>query len=336
MEYSGETFFDRWSFFDQADNLTHGDAQFVSMSDAKKEGLIAVNDAGHAIMRVDNTSTLSFGDKRQSIRITSKDRFKVGSVWIADFVHVPFGCSTWPSFWSVAPDWPSGGEIDTFEGVNDVKNNRMTLHTEPGCEQVNATQTSTLVNSTDCNYLLDGNQGCVTSDPDVSSYGEAFAAAGGGLYITEFAESGISIWFFNRSSIPSTIAVDNITNFDTKDFGIPVANWPDTGCDINTFFKPQNLLFDITLCGDLAGLSSVFAETCPGDCYIDWVTGPSSNYDNAYFEVRSVKIYGSGPITASNVIKANGSQSLKMGRKKSEWGVLLVLGLCILGWIFLL
>lgn len=33
--------------------------------------------------------------------------------------------------WSVAPNWPAGGEIDTFEGINDVKNNRMTLHTEP-------------------------------------------------------------------------------------------------------------------------------------------------------------------------------------------------------------
>ena len=33
--------------------------------------------------------------------------------------------------WSVAENWPAGGEIDTFEGINDVKNNRMTLHTEP-------------------------------------------------------------------------------------------------------------------------------------------------------------------------------------------------------------
>lgn len=45
-------------------------------------------------MRVDNTTNISFGDKRNSIHITSKDQFKVGSVWIADFLHVPFGVST--------------------------------------------------------------------------------------------------------------------------------------------------------------------------------------------------------------------------------------------------
>ena len=40
-------------------------------------------------------------------------------------------CSVWPAFWSTAPSWPVGGEIDTFEGINNVMNNRMTLHTEP-------------------------------------------------------------------------------------------------------------------------------------------------------------------------------------------------------------
>ncbi|KAI5123088.1 hypothetical protein M0805_001444 [Coniferiporia weirii] len=305
MEYSGESFFDGWTFLDNVDNSTNGNVQFVSNSVAQKSNLAFVNDAGNAIMRVDNSSTIGFGQNRNSFHITTKNRFTAGSVWIADFLHVPFGCSTWPAFWSVAPDWPVGGEIDTFEGVNDVTNNRMTLHTDPGCTQVNATQTSTIVNSTDCNYLLDGNQGCVTTDPDDSSYGQAFALAGGGIYVTEFAGSGISVWHFNRSSIPSSLSGDNVTSFDISTLGTPVANWPNTGCDISTYFRPQNLVFDITLCGDLAGLASVFAETCSGDCYVDWVTGSPSNYDDAYFEVRSVKIYGSGPLPMSNVIQAS-------------------------------
>lgn len=86
----------------------------------------------------------------------------------------------------------------------------MTLHTEPvsdssnsalfsidflekqGCVQRNAIQTSKLVNSTDCSYLLNGNQGCSVTDHETSSYGEAFHKAGGGLFVTEFAEKGIS------------------------------------------------------------------------------------------------------------------------------------------------
>ena len=68
------------------------------MPDAKKGGLISINDAKNAIIRVDNTSTLGFGDKRNSVRITSKDRFKVGSVWIADFLLVPYGVRLFLSF----------------------------------------------------------------------------------------------------------------------------------------------------------------------------------------------------------------------------------------------
>lgn len=130
------------------------------------------------------------------------------------------------------------------------------------------------------------------------------------------------VWFFNRSSIPSALQ-GNASSFDTKSLGTPVSNWPSTGCDVNTFFRPQQLVFDITLCGDLyvkhlsfkpllcssslsfsAGLSSVFAETCPGDCYVDWVLGSPSNFDNAYFEVQSVKIYESG---ANDIILASSS-----------------------------
>ena len=44
-------------------------------------------------MRVDNYTNLQFGDKRDTIHITSLDLFTVGSVWIADMLHVPFGVS---------------------------------------------------------------------------------------------------------------------------------------------------------------------------------------------------------------------------------------------------
>jgi hypothetical protein len=41
-----------------------------------------------------------------------------------------------------------------------------------------------------------------------------------------------------------------------------------------------------------AGNPQVFNETCSGTCYNDFVIGPPSNYDNAYFEVRSVQVFG--------------------------------------------
>ena len=42
-------------------------------------------------MKVDNTTAVPFNDKRNTVRISTKDRFAVGSVWIADMLHVPFG-----------------------------------------------------------------------------------------------------------------------------------------------------------------------------------------------------------------------------------------------------
>jgi hypothetical protein len=73
-----------------------------------------------------------------------------------------------------------------------VHNSQTSLHTEPGCTAANAVQTSTLVNSTDCSFKTNSNEGCVVEDPDPNSYGAAFAAAGGGMFVTELAESGIS------------------------------------------------------------------------------------------------------------------------------------------------
>ncbi|KAF8587678.1 glycoside hydrolase family 16 protein [Ramaria rubella] len=289
-EYSGSSFFDRWQFYNNFDNLTNGDAFFVSQQVASSAQLAFVNSAGNAIIKVDNTTTVPFNQKRNTVRISSTDLYGVGSLWVADMTHVPFGCSVWPAWWSQAPNWPQGGEIDTFEGVNQVTHNQMTLHTEPGCNlNQSATTFSGMVNSTDCSSSDNSNEGCIITDPSTQSYGAAFAQAGGGVFVTEFAEKGISIWFFSRSSVPASLQNDN-GSVDTSTLGTPVASYPSQGCDTNTFFQPQNLIIDITLCG-VAGNPTVFNETCTGICYNDYVIGPPSTYDNAFFEIKSIKAF---------------------------------------------
>lgn len=305
-EYIGQNFFDDWAFYNHFDNLTNGDTFFVGSQQAAQDKLAFVNGAGNAIMKVDNTSKVDFNDKRNSIRISSKDRYTVNSLWIADILHLPYGCSVWPAWWSSAPNWPDGGEIDTLEGVNQVTMGHMALHTAPGCIQSNSSvQTSKLVNTTDCSTLVNNNEGCTVTTPG-ASYGEPFAAAGGGVFVTEFASKGISIWFFPRSAVPRSL-LGNQSSIDTSTLGTPTGNWPADGCNVNQFFEPQELVFEIALCGDFAGNSAIFQQTCTGLCYDDWVLGPASNFDTAYFEVQYVRVYGQpGELT---VISSGASRS---------------------------
>ncbi|KZV70420.1 glycoside hydrolase family 16 protein [Peniophora sp. CONT] len=289
-DFSGTTFFDKWTFYDNFDNLTNGDVIWVSEETARSTNLAYVNAAGNAIMKVDNHTQVASNQKRNSVRIASNDEFRVGSVFVADMLHVPFGCSVWPAWWSQAPHWPSGGEIDMFEGVNMVTHNQYALHTEDGCTISNPLQTG-IDNSTNCAASANSNQGCVVTDTSTQSYGESFASSGGGVFVTEFAESGISIWFFSRSEVPSSLS-GNSSTIDTSAFGTPSANYPTDSCNIDKFFSAQHLIFDITLCGDFAGNPTVFAQTCSGSCYSDYVIGSPTNYDNAYFEVQHVRVYG--------------------------------------------
>lgn len=318
-EYYGSSFFNEWTFYNNYDNLTNGDVNYVSAQNATAYKLAYVDTAtNHAIIKVDNTSTVVYDNKRNSIRIASVDSFGVGSLWVADMYHVPYGCSVWPAWWSQAPLWPQGGEIDTFEGINTNTQNQMSLHTETGCTAVSQNQTSTLVASTNCSYAANSDQGCIVTDPSTASYGAGFASSGGGAFVTEMASTGISIWFFPRSQIPSSLS-GNGSIIDTSTFGIPVANWPSTGCNIAQFFQPQNLIFDITLCGDWAD-GVTWNSTCSGICYNNWVMGNGTDYNNAYFEVGYVRVFSTeGTNTVvSPTTSASGSSSTASGSATSS------------------
>lgn len=111
--YEGERFFDGWDFWKDADP-THGTVDYVDQAAAKAAGLISAS-AKSAVMRVDNTTRLAPGANRKSVRIHSKEPVKLGSLVIADILRMPFGCATWPAYWTHGPNWPNGGEIVGFD-----------------------------------------------------------------------------------------------------------------------------------------------------------------------------------------------------------------------------
>ncbi|GJJ15414.1 hypothetical protein Clacol_009690 [Clathrus columnatus] len=302
--YAGPTFFDDWIYYNNFDNLTNGDAIFVSKEVATADNLTFINSAGNAVIRVDNFTQVPFNIKRNTVRISTAQQYGVGSVWTADMIHGPFGCSVWPAWWSQSLTWPAGGEIDTFENVNQATANQISLHTNPGCSLSNTANFTGNVISSDCSATANNNQGCIVADNSNGAFGQSFSANGGGVFVTEYAATYIAVWFLPRASIPSPLNDDSATTLDTSTIGEPLVNYTNAGCNIAEFFTAQELILDITLCGDFAGNPMIFNETCQGVCYNDFVIGPPSNYDNAYFEIRNIKVFQNDA-----AISASGSSS---------------------------
>ncbi|KAF7320109.1 GH16 domain-containing protein [Mycena kentingensis (nom. inval.)] len=298
---SGDDFFDGWNFWDTADP-THGSVNYVGRSDGQDAGLIEVNSAGNAIMRVETTAKVS-GRSRSSIRIHSKHTFTGGLV-IMDAVHMPTGCGTWPAFWSNGPNWPAGGEIDIVEGVNDYTHNQATIHTDPGCalttddpRKLDVTAV-VVTGGTDCAAATSGNMGCGMRDSSSKSYGAGFNSNGGGVYALLWVSSGISVWFWERQDVPSDVDAGVPS---PKTWGLPFARWASSVCDPWKFFYDHIAIFDTTLCGDWAG--NVWSSTgIPGQeqsCATrtgystceDFVANNGASFAEAYWEVSYVKFY---------------------------------------------
>lgn len=298
--YEGATFFDDWVYFNNFDNLTNGDVVFVSQEVAMSSNLTFVNDAGNAIIKVDNSSLVVFNQKRNSVRISTRELWGVGSVWTSDILHAPFGCSVWPAWWSQAPTSPIGGEIDTFENVNLATTNQVSLHTTTGCNLDSQASFSGKAISTNCSEQANFNQGCIVQDTETGAFGASFSANGGGVFVTEYANDSINVWFFARSKVPSVLNDSSTTKLDTTTLGTPLASYDNKGCNITEFFLPQELIFDITLCGDFAGNQMIFNETCQGNCYMDFVIGSPAGYNDAFFEVRNVKVFQNAAAIGAN------------------------------------
>ncbi|KAG6861452.1 hypothetical protein C0995_016543 [Termitomyces sp. Mi166 len=258
-KFQGDNFLDgSWNFFDQ-DDPTHGLVNYQNAHHAKSKGLAIVKD-GKLVLSVDDKTQLRPGNRRDSVRISTKKKYN-GGLFIADFEAMPYGCSVWPAWWSVGPNWPEGGEIDILEGVNLGDTNQYTLHTGAGCSADSSVKATGKSLGTTCASSGSHNSGCAFKDSDPRSYGEGFNRAGGGVFAHIWDSDGIKIWHFARSDIPHDIT-DGKPN--PSSWPTPAAYFPASSCDISKHFHDHSLTIDTTLCGDWAG--SAFGSTCSGSC----------------------------------------------------------------------
>ena len=126
---------------------------------------------------------------------------------------------------------------------------------------------------TSCESSNGNNAGCAFLQKENNTFGHLFNNQAGGVFAHTLESAGISMWFFDRDAIP-----DDITNQtpDPSSWGTPTAFFPNTECDILSHFLAQNLIFDITICGDWAG-AAYESSGCPGTCS-DAVAN-STNFD---------------------------------------------------------
>ncbi|KAJ5143608.1 Concanavalin A-like lectin/glucanases superfamily [Penicillium bovifimosum] len=284
---TSDSFFDNFNFFTDHDP-TNGYVNYVDRDTATKNGLINTHGNG-VYIGVDNT-TVSSDPGRASVRLESTKTYKYGLI-ILDLSHMPAStCGSWPAFWMLGNNWPSNGEIDIIEGLNDQTSNQMALHTSDGCS-IDTTGFTGHLDTSNCYVDADGqpaNSGCAIRSDHTESYGTGFNDNGGGVYATEWTSDAINVWFWPSDSVPRDIGSDSPSPVD---WGNPTAKFAGD-CDIDSHFDEMRIVFDITFCGDWAGEvwgSSSCAEKS-GSCN-DYVQNNPSAFTESYWQVRSLKVY---------------------------------------------
>lgn len=159
-------------------------------------------------------------------------------------------------------------------------------------------ETGTLTH-TDCHNTTDDNAGCgVVASNASPSYGAPYNAVGGGVYAMEWRSAGIRVWSWDRTALPTDIQAvlqDNGTTStpDPSTWSEPMADFPNTHCDIDSHFANQSIIADIDFCGGWAA-SSYYYDTigsCPGTCY-DYVA--DGDFSNAVWEWGGWWVYQAG------------------------------------------
>ncbi|KAL1296710.1 hypothetical protein AAFC00_000184 [Neodothiora populina] len=289
--YEGEEFFDNFDYFHDYDPA-QGFVHYVPQATANSSQYnLTYATSTSAVLKVDTTDQ-NANTGRYSVRIVSKKQYHTG-LFVFDVIHSPYGCSTWPALWLADPTyWPENGEIDVVEAVEQGNTGaQSTLHTKKGCTMDVKREQYGGVLANNCWNGTDDNAGCgVQGAPE--TYGEALNKNGGGIFAMELRDAGIRVWFFNRTNTPGDIASGNDSSPDPTTWGMPLADFPSTDCDISSHFRNQSIIANIDLCGSWAGSTGVYSEQygCPGTCE-EYVTSNATAFSEAYWEWADFRVY---------------------------------------------
>jgi len=264
---------------------------YLTNNDAINSGLIR-NQNNQLYLGVDTNTVLdpSSGIGRNSVRLRTNKQYNTGTLVVGDFAHIPANiCGIWPSFWMVGPAWPQDGEIDIIEGVNQMGQNQITIHTKPGCAPGVGVQgeTGQRTGNSDCGQN-GGDVGCGIFNTNNQGWGSAFNAAGGGVYAMMWVTGAIQVWSWTAGNVPGDIYSNNP---NPAGWGTPVANWA-SGCDFGANFDNMNIIVNTAFCGNWAGAvwKSGSCASLATECY-QYVAANPQAYTEAYWLINSIKVF---------------------------------------------
>ncbi|KAF2428273.1 hypothetical protein EJ08DRAFT_699133 [Tothia fuscella] len=271
---------------------------YLSKDDALAQGLIK-NQNGKLRLDVDSNTWVDSSiptpanggpGGRKSVRLQTNKQYNAGTLIIGDFDHIPVNkCGVWPSFWLVGPTWPIDGEIDIIEGVNEMPQNQITIHSKPGCAPAKGPEgeTGARTGRNDCGEN-NGDIGCGVFNTSPAGWGAGFNQAGGGVYAMLWTNDTIKVWHWTAGTSPLNA---RSAQPRPEGWGPPVANW--VGCQFQNFFGKMNLIVNTAFCGNWAAADAVWKTgSCAskGQCQ-DWVAWNPNEFKEAYWLINSIKVF---------------------------------------------
>ncbi|KAF8597919.1 hypothetical protein BDV93DRAFT_512982 [Ceratobasidium sp. AG-I] len=167
-------------------------------------------------------------------------------VAVLDLIYMPTGCGAWTAFRTVTTNgtgrWPSGGEIDIIEWINNRTYNLAPLYITPGCDLkwTYLRIISGKVNSDLCDAKVNGNRGRGVGFRKPVSFSANFNSGRGGYYATSRSKGdGVDVGFWGRDDPGVPEQIESV--FSTE------------SCDMDERFRLPEIMFDLTFCGDWAG-----------------------------------------------------------------------------------